>query len=537
MPRPRALALGLLAALAGPAAADNRYQQLTRQFANTADQAKVVAAGPLGGAGTEWLAGGGFQPDGTVVVAGTSLGPTLDLGGVAATVIGKDAPAPAAYAPKPKVDGKGKPELNKDGTPKFDDVGWTDPAATAFVARLSADLKTVKGVARFPWKAGGVTAAAVADDGSVYLAGPAGDGIAGVGGDVQEQKASDGGPAKAAVGHTYLARIDAGGTKVLWVRHVKAPSNAPDVSLGADGTVRFQGPDIRTFDAAGKQLTVTVVPTALGRTTAVSPKDGTFARGGETRNWGTGREPYRDPFLYVHEPAGKLKYELYHWDGPLIGLDNLRLVSDSVVRLVKYDADGNLILYAWSDGGNSVMYREPFDVRREAKAFKGLGMSAWGAGVLSCAYVIKLDPKDYRVVGGTLWLAYLNDKDKPNSIWIDSLGFAADGSVCVGGKSAWGLVETANKLNPGEPTGPYVSVFNKDYTSLRFSSTLPATGTADVGEGGRWAFAAGKGRVLCLGSTTGKDPKGTAAPTAGGLKPAFGGGASDGYLLLLDLGK
>ena len=58
----------------------------------------------------------------------------------------------------------------------------------------------------------------------------------------------------------------------------------------------------------------------------------------------------------------------------------LRLVSDSAIRRAAVDPDGNLVIYAWSDGGNSVMYREPFDVRTHAKGFQGLGMSAYGAG-------------------------------------------------------------------------------------------------------------------------------------------------------------
>lgn len=521
--------------------ADSRYAQFTKKYEKAPDQAKVVAAGYLGSGGTEWLAGGGFQPDGTVVVAGTSLGPTLDIGTAKAVVLGKDGPAPSAYKPQPLLDAKGVEQKNKDGTPKFKDVAWTDPAATAFVVRLSGDMKTVKSVSRFPWKAGGVTSAAVDADGNIYLTGLAADGIASVGGDVKELKAAAGGPKTAAVARTYLAKLNPDASKVLWLRHITAPSNAPEVTLTADGKVKFTGPDVHTFTPDGKEEAAVVVPFALGRRTAISPKDGTIARGGQTVNWHTGREPYRDPFLHVHKPDGKLKYELYHWDGPLVGLDNLRLVSDSELRLVKYDDDGNLIVYAWSDGGNSVMYREPFDVRTSAKEFKGLGMSAWGAGVLSCAYIIKLDPKDYKVLGGTLWLAYLNDKDKPNSIWLDSLGFAGDGSVCVGGKSAFGLVETGNKLNPGDPTGPYVAVFNKDYTSLRFSSALPATSKVDVGENGRWQFVRGtrNGRpcVLCLGSAGDKDDKGQSAPGTDAALAKFGGGASDGYFLLLDLGK
>jgi hypothetical protein len=285
-----------------------------------------------------------------------------------------------------------------------------------------------------------------------------------------------------------------------------------------------------------------VIPGGLGARVAVNPIDGSYARGGETINWPTGREPYRDPILNIHRPDGKLRYELYHWDGPLVGLDNLRLVSDSVVRQVRYDDAGNLLLYAWSDGGNSVMYREPFDIRTMAKGFGGLGMSAYAANVLSCSYIIKLDGKTFRVIGGTLWLAYLKDKDKPNSITVHSFATAGDGSICVGGDSAWGLIQTGNALNTGEPAGPYIAVFNADCTSLRFSSALPATAKADVNDGARWGVARGtvKGKpmALYLGSALDREEvygKELPPPTVG-RTTAHAGGLLDGYMLLLDLG-
>jgi hypothetical protein len=524
---------------ASTAFAEGRYDAFTRRFANTPDQARVVSAGHLGGAGTEWLVGGGFQPDGTVVVAGVSLGPTLDLAGVKAAVLGKDAAAPEAYAPLPQLDGKGQPEKNKDGTPKYKDPHWAHPNATAFVARLSADLKTVKSVVRFPWKTAGLTSAAVDAEGNIYLAGPATDAVVALGGQYTELKAGEGTPEKGPAAQSYLAKLNPAADAILWIRHSKVPCNAPEVSLDAAGKLKFVSADLRTFTKDGKEESATIVPGGLGGRVAVNPKDGTYARGGETRNWNTGREPYRDPILNIFHPTGKLQYELYHWDGPLVGVDNLRLVSDSVVRAVKYDADGNLVIYAWSDGGNSVMYREPFDIRQNAKKFKGLEMSAWGAGVLSCAYIIKIDPKTYRVSGGTLWLAFLQDKDKPNSIWVDTLGFAADGSVLAGGKAAWGLIQTGNKLTDGEPTGAYVAVFNKDFTSLRFSSALPATGKAEIGDATRWGFASSKDKVLVFGSATDKEMQGEkalTAPASGGGRAKFGGGALDGYLMLLDLG-
>jgi hypothetical protein len=408
------------------------------------------------------------------------------------------------------------------------------------VVRLAPDLKRILSASRFPWKAGGLTSAAVDAAGRIYLAGPATPGIAALGGDQKEMPARTD-VEKGSCDFTYLACLNPEASQVLWVRTFKAPSAAPVVEADRDGKVRFLGAAIRVFDGQGEQKSHTAVQGGLGPRCAVNPRDGTFARGGE-RHWRTGREPYRDPTLNIYKPDGQLLYELYNWDGPFVGLDNLRLVSDSAVRQVRYDDEGNLVLYAWSDGGNSVMNREPNDIRRVSKKMDGLGFSAWGAGVLSCAYLLKIETRNYKIMGGTLWLAYLS-QNKPNSIWIDSLGLATDGSVCFGGTSAWGLVMTGNNLAGGaDPAGSYVAVLNRECTSLRFSSVIPACGKTDIAEGARWGIVRGtvqgKPRLLFLsGAVENEDVYGKTltAPAVNALQGKYGGGLADGHLLLLDL--
>ena len=238
--------------------AQNRYEQFTKKFDGAPDRAKVVGAGYLGGAGTEWLVGGGFQPDGTIVAVGTSLGPSLDIGGVKAAVLGKDAAVPDEYKPIPALDKNGQPEKNKDGSAKFKDPAWTHPNATAFVVRLSSDLKTVKSVVRFPWRAGGVTGAAVDKAGNIYFAGPATNGIAALG-ETAELKPSDG-IEKGATAQAYLAKLNPSADKVLWIRHLKSPSGAPEVQLDAKGMVKFVSADLRTFTPEGKQESIAVIP-------------------------------------------------------------------------------------------------------------------------------------------------------------------------------------------------------------------------------------------------------------------------------------
>ena len=182
---------------AGSVSAATRFDESTKKFSTPPEPARVLAAGLLGGSRTEWLAGGGLQPDGTVVVAGVTLGPALALG-VQETVLGRDA-AISPPSPVAKKDKKGQPELDKDGKPRFEMLAWHHERATAFVARLSGDLKSIKSVTRLAWKSGGLTGAAVDAAGNIFICGPATIGIASLGGDVQEL------PAPAAATATWPA--------------------------------------------------------------------------------------------------------------------------------------------------------------------------------------------------------------------------------------------------------------------------------------------------------------------------------------------
>ncbi len=520
---------GMAGLLSAVSAAPSRFEEFTKKFERTTDRAEVLASTYLGGTGTEWLAAGGFQPDGTVLVAGVALGPTLDLG-VDATVVGTDGPIQQP-ARRPMFR-NGRTERDKDGNTVMETLTWRHPNATAFIARLSPDARKVLSVTRLGWKTAGLTDAAVDSKGDIYLCGPAGGGAASLSGDSQTLVGSTNYTGRGGCTNVYLAKLNSTGTNCLWVRMISGLSPAPSLTLDANGNIHVQAADVRVFDPAGTLISMAPIPVQLEGEVAVNPRDGTYARAGE-HHWATGREPYRDPTLNIYKPDGSLLYELYNWDGPLVGLNALRLVSDSAIRGVAYDGEGNLVIHAWSDGGNSVMFREPNDVFTDAKKFNGLGLSISGAGVLSCSYVIKIDTRSYKVSAGTLWVSYLQDRNKPNSMTINSLGVASDGSVCLGGSSAWGLIRTGNSFK-GDPSGSYVAVLSRNLDSLRFSSTLPGTGETEIGKAQqRWGIASGssggKFRVMFLSGAE------TGAPMTNALQEKYGGGMSDGHLLVLDL--
>ena len=518
-----------------------------RIWKSSADGVEVLAATFLGGGGTEWLASGGFQPDGKVVLVGNVLGSTFDLPGPVG-VIGTDRPAPADPQPIPVLE-KGQPKV-VDGQPVLQIPSWRHDGVTAFVAVYTPDLKQRISLQRLPWTAGAATAAAIGPDGGIYVAGRATDGIVDLGGDVAELPAMEPlekkDPERARCDHAFVARLSADAKKTLWVRHVRGPSAAPTVDLTPNGTVRFGAGHLHLLDAAGRSLSTVRVPGGLRPTASVRHQDGQIVVGGE-HNSSTGREPYRCPTLKVHNPDGSLKHRFYDWSGPYVGLDNCRQVSDTAVRFVAHDRDGGILMYLWSDGGNSVATTQPFDVR-EPVGIRGLGMTTAGAGVLSVSYLIRLDPRDYRVTSWTLWLGNdLPPRSRPNSTWVHQLTRTSDGSLAFAGKGAWGLWQTADKLTDAEPEGAYLAVLDEDFSGLRHCSVIPGAGAADLNDGAAsrgsdWGIATGtvngRSRVLFLAGSNGGRGSGdtaVASPTRNAAQERFGGGRSDGYVVLMEL--
>lgn len=497
------------------------------------DQAQVMAATFVGGKGSEWLVAGDFQPDGTVVLCGNVLGGVFDLGRPE-TVIGSDGARPGpGQAPAP--DKNGKPVR----------PSWMQPETTGFVVRMTSDLSAILSVSRMPWTSGAITGAAVGTDGAIYITGRAGAGIAALGGGMQAlsvpaDATRKGGTCDA----TFVARLSADGTRCDWLRAAKGLSDAPTVRLRKDGAISFGAQALFSFDATGKTLGIAAVPGGINKTTSVSPVDGVIVKGGE-HHWGTGREPWRCPTLNTFKPDGTFQYQLYDWGGPYVGLDNCRQVSDSAVRQVTHDRDGNVLIACWSDGGNSVITTQATDVRRGV-GHRGLGITSAGAGVLSCAYLVKLEPKDWQVIGYTMWLAFVNGK--PNSTWVTALGQADDGSFCFTGTSAYGLRQTSTKLTDGEPAGEHVVVLNQDLTTVRFASAVPGAGSTcvQIGNEAREGWGIGSGtvngqtRVLFVsGADRDEDVYGTvtATPTRNAFQAQFAGGLADGYVVMVDLGK
>ena len=498
--------------------------------------ARVVASTYLGTKGTEWLAGGGFQPDGTVVVAGTCLGPSFDLPGPATKVLAPDGRAPG--------EPKGEPHPADRGVA----FCWMHSQGTPFVVRLAPDLKSVRSAARLPWCSGAVTSAAVDATGHIYLAGPARKALRGIGPDAKDLPAAaalpqpqerggrqDGGPDPHAWELAYVAKLTPAADRVLWVRFVDNPNrctNVPEVACDAAGQVLFTSCDLRVLGPQGDELkrhdpaSARMLP---GRYRRFDPQRGWQVTAHE-HHWPTGHEPWRCPYVAIRNPDGSRHLTLYDWPGPFVGAAT-KNVADSFFYGFRFDRQGDLLLLGRCDGGNTVLLREPLDVMRWAAKLKGLGYSAAGVGATCLTFIIRVSTKTWTVTGGSMF---------PPGLVVEDAVEGADGSllaVCSGS----GLRLTDNHLSTGLPRGPYILVTDGACGVHRFSSSMLGCGQARVGHV-TWGIASGtcRGRARAL-FLTGAVEKAKVfdwsfpAPGANALQKDFAGGALDGHLTVIDL--
>jgi hypothetical protein len=504
-----------------------RFHEYTEKFKKPANPVRIETATYLGGSGTEWLAGAAYLPDGTLAVAGTALGPEFTLGANKVAVLGGDGAAPAA--PQATQDAKGNAVL----------PDWTHPSATAFVAWLAPDLKTVTRVVRWPWLAGGACGIE-ADATGLYVAGRAGANLAALAG-VQDVTPSD---APASDSGAYVAKLSLAGDRLLWVRRFRDVGEGVRLRL-VGGRVLVEGRWVYAFTPDGAVAHVARAEfhgSEDRRCRAVNPVDFSYAAGWD-RNTHTGREPWRQPCLRLLPPPGASgeARNFYNWPPKDVSSAAKHLESDSSIRRLHYDDQGTLYAVGWSDGGNTVLERDITDVDKP-QPYKGLGFSLWGAQVGSFCHVLKIEPVAPKLLNKTIYVGYLSGKQRPSSSNVTNLRPATDGSMLLTGHTGYGHIQTGDALSASPPSpGSYVTVLTSDWTSLRFSSVMLAAGQVRLhGDKDVWGMVAatsgGRHKAVWVSGAVEKE-RDQKAPIAGAAaQDAFGGGLTDGYLLVLDLG-
>lgn len=514
----------------GSAQVRTRWHEYTENFKTPRHPVEVRMASFVGGAGTEWLAGASFLSDGSLVLAGTACGPQLSVAGKAAEVIGTDGPAPA----DPGSRSNALASLNwtwNEGAPF---VVWTDPG-----------MKQVQRVLRLPWGSGSCCGMATDGEDGIYVAGMAGPNLNAafacqdVTGEGAEKSKSS----------VFVLKIAPDGRKVQWGRAFANAGKGVRVRRCGD-RILVEGEWGYVFMPDGKVDRIVRVGKTKGTGGIINPTDWSFAFGWDN-NTNTGREPWRRPGLRIEFPpeANRESCTLFRWEPKLVGSDKYRLVSDSSIRLIHFDDRGRLWAVGWSDGGNTVFDRQPLDLDKNAPK-DAIGFSTWGANAGSFAHVMCISTGKFETVAKAIWSGYLTGKNKPAGGSVEELGVGTDGSLLLTGAMAYGLIQTGDNLSPeqGNAGGPYIAVLEPDLSSIRFSSAFLGCGKVKLHDGNGWlpkwniAAKVVKGRHLAVfvsGAVKEEQRQMgmVPAPSRNAIQTKFGGGTTDGYVAVIDLGQ
>lgn len=513
----------LAAAAAALSAADTRYEALGKRYGSVKDYT-LAAATYLGGDGVDECVAAAVLPDGRIAVIGNSWGPQVpDL--AQAQVLGRGAHSGAPALVKDK---KGRESLD-----------LRSPDRSGFVAVLAKDGRTLVRAARCDWGVAAFTAALALPDGTLVVGGRAGPKAASLAG-AKLRVTGDGGAlllAFAADGKpTWAVRSGAAAATVTRLWKTKDAVFAAVEGGGRQQLLRlpFGGGTpsevvSRGADANGTECFLTVLA------------DGTALYGGD-RNTHTGKEPWRQPFLYAFDAKGAKAWTLWEWASKDLRKDghpSYGLVSDSAPRAVDWDAErGEMVVAGWSDGGNSVFGRQPADVAAKA-AQSDSGFTTYGMkGANSLAWIMRIDLKSKQQHTFTHLVGYCpgdfedpRHRGAPNFASVEQLQVASNGDVIVAGSAASGLIQTAGAFwtyprDGKKHGGRQVSVFNRELTRLRFASYLP--GYDEV------AIATGPDVLVIVGRAAKDDgrDKPTAPPLSQPLRKTCGG-RFDGHVIVL----
>lgn len=427
------ICLSALVAVA-PARAQDRHNPMHAHI-KQGPKMRLEAATWFGTRATEEFVGVMGCPDGHIVAVGNTWGPPFPTNVGEVIELGSDNLVNLPLYPK---SWKAPKDEDADAPPRV------HPNRTGFFAFFSEDLQRVDRVVRFGWGVASVTAVCVKRDNSLVIAGNAMPGFRVIAEKSPvfktEPKPEDSGygpfdfAGVECPGDVYVAKMAPDLKSFEWVWVLEGWRNAPDKLFeGKDGEMFFKLDGIRCIGPDGTVFRS--IKGGLGgrkELMGVHPTEGTLLIGGDY-NSGTGREPWRRPTLAVLSPEGEHIAQWYWWEGGLVGHDDFRLVSDTSIRAAGFTPAGHVIIYAWSDGGNTVMMNNPVDLEKRAKG-SGLGYDLWGATVSSFAHLARFDPKNYDDCYYTALCSYT--QRKPNGLAVSKIVAMKDGSVAISGGSA-----------------------------------------------------------------------------------------------------
>lgn len=518
----------LIVALAMPAFGGGRYESFMRK-AERGPHVDTIAATYFGTDSHEEFLTAAGQSDGTIVAFGNAWGPQFSRS-LRPTVLGRG----AHRGLNPYERGDSDRDLDR-----------ANPDIAGMIVRYSEDLSSIRSVTRFDWGVGTITDGLVTKDDNIVITGRATQAMSALAQRerrmqvVQRPDDGDGSYSYQGVdlpGHGYVAQLSPDASRLQWIVLLAGHGQPRGIYFDHESNLILDSRGLWRIAPDGSDVSRIEGAERGGRMLGVSPQDGKILRGGHN-NPGTGREPWWRPYVNCFSNDGEHLWEIYAWDGRLVGHDHYRLVSDSYVRGGTWDAEGNILLLGSSDGGNSVYTRHPTDLGRGV-GMNNYGMSTWGMRVGQASYILRIDPDNFDVLAKSTWLSFVPNnfegvsaRNRPNTIGIRHVQPLPGGHIGIAGRSATGLIETPNAWYqyPRDGSrfgGYYVSVFSRDLDHLYFSSYTPGLDVQGLG--------AARSGLVVVGRATEADRHGNEPPIKNAIQENFAGGEHDAHIILME---
>ena len=343
-----------------------------------------------------------------------------------------------------------------------------------------------------------------------------------------------------------VARLDKTGTKLEAVSKVWSPKKGCradfDVDYATGRVYAIGGGSLVCFGPDGAELWKAALP-AHGEprpfAVARDPKRGTIFVSGYGMTH-TGKEPYKDPFLFAFDAKGAIVDTLWNPDPKkqcAAKHGGTGLMADGTGCFVDAVPGGRLLAVTYHDGGNAISTRnprdpfQPLDPQVMAGVFQnGPGHGMKGAITTSVCY--RIDPSDPRALKlekGTWMCAWLNGRTRANTLRMEAAAGDLKGGVFIVGASASACPVQAPWFQWREKEyhgGGFLAVFDAGFRMVR-CGTFPSVDLLTVAERNGVVVAAGRAKPHKAGDD---DSAVKTTPKSGAVAVA---GDSDGYLVVL----
>lgn len=511
------------------------------QYSNTAtgDEGRVnlMAATFFGGKESERFTTGDFLGDDSILMSGTFH----DLSFIApdqVALIGGTDPASDTLQPVEKMIKKRKTIVYPRDTPVF--------------VHFSKDLTKILSIQRLPWGTGTIIRSIIAPDGSTYLTGYVGENYQAITTkpacqkQVEKVASTDSGNKKSAPdSDSFLLKFTPDRKSIVWA--IRFKEGVVDPAMRPDGKMFCRrGNEVFFITPDGAIEPGPKLEVDRGNM-AVCPKTGAIYFGGNYRS-ATGLEPYVCPVLYKVDANGKTVWTAYGWTGPIVGVQQFRLVSDSSISRVSVAENGNLSLIGWSDGGNTVLMNQPYDMRLPAKG-GGFCDQLWGSkGGLSVrhAHIISMNTETMEAEFHTSYTNYLPCSDVPTILNLYGIQRMPNGDVALCGGGAIGYVETHDAWVKSwyiehqtdefarAKSGTFFTLLTPDFKKPRMATRIPGTSGHQINSKGNLVLLyAGATDAELNGPPVPRDTPPLATLIKNAVQAKNGGGM-DAYVMLID---